>query len=99
MKRGAIAAKLVLAYMLAAAVVVGTAETWALFFHPQMDPKSFRASRPEPYRNSPYFSPEFIEESFRQPGNWIFTPTNLFIPQDFEGRYFNVRDGLRVTVG
>ena len=62
--------------------------------------KEFRLTRPEPYADSPYFSKEFIDESFKQPGGW-FTPegTRIVLPNDYKGRYFNVRNHMRVTTG
>lgn len=54
----------------------------------------FRRSRPPPYQNAPYFSSSFVHESFLQPH---YKDLNELIPDDFAGRYFNVRDGRRVT--
>lgn len=62
------------------------------------DDKTFRATQPAPYRNAPYFSAEFIDESFRQPGGWLPIPgTNAILPHDFAGKYFTVERGLRRT--
>ena len=33
--------------------------------------KEFRLQRPEPYLNANYFSKDFINEAFTQPGKWI----------------------------
>jgi lysophospholipase L1-like esterase len=43
------------------------------------------------YQKEPYFSEEFLCESFRQPGGWN-TPkgTRLIFPNEFHGKYFNV---------
>ena len=43
------------------------------------------------YANEPYFSEEFLTESFTQPGGWD-TPENtrLVFPREFHGKYFNV---------
>lgn len=64
------------------------------------NPKDFRASRPEPYKHSNYFSKDFIEESFKQPEGWS-TPsgTRLIIPNNFKGNWFNYQNNKRVTVG
>lgn len=61
--------------------------------------EQFRLTQPEPYERSSYWSQAFIEESFRQPGGWS-TPegTRIVLPNDFEGRWFNVRESVRVTV-
>lgn len=62
------------------------------------DHEEFRATQPPPYREAPYFSAAFIEESFRQPGGWRPLPgTNAILPHDFRGRYFTVENGVRRT--
>lgn len=54
------------------------------------------ASHPErlqspSYLNEPYFSEQFLTESFTQPGGWI-TPdgTRLVLPKEYHGEFFNV---------
>ena len=62
------------------------------------DDREFRATQPPPYRGAPFFSAEFIDESFRQPGGWRALPgTNAILPNDFKGKYFTVENGLRRT--
>ena len=62
------------------------------------DHRSFRLTRPAPYRDAPYFSREFIEEAFTQPGGWKTPPgTNLLLPNDYNGKYFHVENGIRRT--
>ena len=63
------------------------------------NPKNFRLTRPEPYKNSIFFSREFIEESFRQPEGY-FTPsgTRLVYPNNFHGKWFNYENHQRITV-
>lgn len=39
-----------------------------LFVETHSDPLNFRLSQPAPYQGAPYFSKEFIVESFKQPG-------------------------------
>src|SRR5579859_5472913 len=58
----------------------------------------FRSSQPIPYQAAPYFSQDFVNESFEQPGGW-YTPdkTILLLPKDFSGKYFNVANGIRKT--
>jgi hypothetical protein len=59
---------------------------------------SFRLARPAPYREAWYFSPEFVDETFRQPNGWHIPPnTRLLVPGDFHGRYVNVEHGQRRT--
>lgn len=49
------------------------------------------------YLNEPYFSEEFLVESFSQPGTWLTQEgTRLVFPAEFHGRYFNV-DRLQPT--
>jgi lysophospholipase L1-like esterase len=54
------------------------------------------ASNPErltakAYLNEPYFSEDFLVESFVQPGGWESPEgTKLILPQEFHGKYFNV---------
>jgi lysophospholipase L1-like esterase len=62
------------------------------------DDRAFRATQPPPYRGAPFFSAEFIDESFRQPGGWRPLPgTNAIVPHDFAGKYFTVENGIRRT--
>jgi hypothetical protein len=62
------------------------------------DERDFRATQPPPYRDAPFFSAEFIDESFRQPGGWRPLPgTNTILPNDFQGRWFTVENGIRRT--
>ena len=62
------------------------------------DDQAFRATQPPPYRAAPFFSAEFIDESFRQPGGWRLLPgTNAILPNDFTGKYFTVENGIRRT--
>lgn len=65
-----------------------------------MSHEEFRSTRPEPYQESPYWSKEFLMESFVQPDGWT-TPagTRLVLPNDFRGKWINVRQNLRVTEG
>ncbi len=43
------------------------------------------------YVNEPYFSEEFLIESFVQPGGWISPEgTKLIFPQEFHGKFINV---------
>src|SRR5262245_4065653 len=77
------------------------AASWCyLRFHPPAGPVGrweFRSTRPAPYRDADYFSPEFLGESMRcvrlrnPPG----TPD--LVPGDFRGRFINVADGRRRT--
>lgn len=69
-----------------------------LLFGYNSDHREFRSTQPAPYRDAPYFSAEFIDESFTQPGGWEVRPgTGLLFPKDFSGTYFTVVDGVRLT--
>jgi lysophospholipase L1-like esterase len=61
-----------------------------------MDMWTFRAARPAPYHDAPYFSAAFISESFRQPGKWLYPP-GYILPGNYEGVHFHVRNHRRVT--
>ncbi len=62
------------------------------------DDREFRATRPPPYRSAEYFSEEFLDESFRQPGGWrALAGTNTIVPNDFRGTHFTAEHGVRRT--
>lgn len=62
------------------------------------DDREFRATRPPPYRGAEYFSEEFLDESFRQPGGWRpLSGTNTIVPNDFRGKHFTAEQGIRRT--
>ena len=61
--------------------------------------KEFRMQQPEPYINAEYFSKDFINETFMQPGGWLLDKTYGGVkPRNFEGKWINVRDNRRVTI-
>ena len=61
--------------------------------------KEFRMQQPEPYVNAEYFSKDFINETFTQPGGWLLDKTYGGVkPHNFEGKWINVRDNRRVTI-
>lgn len=58
----------------------------------------FRMQQPLSYKNAPYFSKEFMTEAMEQPKGWKYPEgTRLIIPNDYQGKYFNVVNGCRVT--
>ena len=71
-----------------------------LIFFPTLNFQShieFRKSRPPPYKDSDYDISSFTDESF-SPHGWLTPPNSrLVIPNDFNGRYINVENGLRKT--
>ena len=76
------------------------ARGYVKIFMPPQTLYEHRLASPLPYRSASYYSSEFVEESFRQPGGWQFPQgTRLIIPNEFHGKYFNVVGGKRVTVG
>jgi len=57
------------------ALCLGAVETGArVFFHffprAATNRYAFRLEQPPPYRNAPYFSRAFVDESFQQPSGW-----------------------------
>ena len=60
--------------------------------------KEFRMQQPQPYVNAEYFSKDFINEAFTQPGGWLLDKKYGGVkPRNFEGKWFNVRNNRRVT--
>ena len=64
--------------------------------------EQFRASRPAPFRDAPYYSETFLKEwgVFASGAGWT-TPsgTRLMIPVDYQGQYINTANGRRRTTG
>jgi hypothetical protein len=88
--------------LLVAALVEGASAFYAhvIAAVPNYDAKQFRLTRPPPYAHSPYFSSEFVTESFVEPRGWAMAKDQDFVlPNDFSGHWFNIRDHLRVTSG
>ena len=85
------------------ALCLGAVEAGArVYFHffprPATNRYAFRLEQPPPYRNAPYFSRAFVDESFQQPNGWHVPPgTRLVVPGDFHGAYINVEHGRRRT--
>ena len=60
--------------------------------------KEFRLQQPEPYVNANYFSKDFINESFAQPGEWILDKKYGGVkPSNYKGKWINVENNRRVT--
>lgn len=57
----------------------------------------FRLRRPPPYQHAPYDVAALIEEG--RSVKWRTSPQFGWLPEDREGRYVNIRDHRRVTVG
>lgn len=68
--------------------------------NPNLDKhKEFRLQQPQPYVNAEYFSRDFINESFTQPGGWLLDKKYGGVkPRNFEGKWINVRNNRRVTL-
>ena len=47
----------------------------ASLFIERIEHKEFRMQQPVPYVNAEYFSKDFINESFMQPGGWLLNKT------------------------
>jgi len=73
---------------------------WLFLGSSHLDMVEFRLQQPPPYRDASYYSKKFVWESFKQPGGFdIPKGTRLVIPRDYESKWFNVVNGLRVTEG
>src|SRR5438552_4569086 len=57
----------------------------------------FRRSRPAAYAQSPYYSPEFIDEQTALSESWHQGDTWSGWESNFHGRYFNTDHGSRRT--
>jgi hypothetical protein len=103
LKRALVNLALSLAVIVFAAALVESASAFYAHFtavSPNYDAKQFRLTRPPPYANSPFFSSDFVTESFVEPRGWSMAKEQDFvIPNDFSGHWFNVRDSRRVTIG
>jgi len=109
-REGSIAGKLKYALSIGAVVALGVvlgligAEVYARIMEsgdqPWLEPWAFWLTQPPPYRDAPYFSREFLSEShdsFKPP--MVYLDSHLATAQDFRGRWVNVIDHNRVTVG
>jgi len=86
-------------FLVSITIIEGIARVYEIINLPPQTHFAFRATQPLPYKNSPYYSTEFIEESFKQPGGWLYpSGTRLILPQNFKGKYFNVLNNERLTV-
>ena len=80
------------------AVEAGARAYFHFFRRPATNRYAFRLEQPPPYRNAPYFSRAFVDESFQQPNGWYVPPgTRLVVPGDFHGAYITVDRGRRRT--
>ncbi|CUT14560.1 hypothetical protein BF49_5640 [Bradyrhizobium sp.] len=94
-------ARLLAVWLVVFAVLGLSIEGVARLIFPYVPPSvwDYRGSRPPAYKNSPFFSQDFIEES-RSHQNWINPKgTRIIYPGDYSGRWFNVSEGIRRTVG
>ncbi len=84
-----------LSLLLAGLLIELGAWLWVEFLRPQhLTQWEFRATRPKPYQNADYFSDSFLRESEAVIRGRLTSVLHL---DDFRGRYFNVRNGYRVT--
>jgi hypothetical protein len=55
---------------------------------------------PPPYAGSAYYTKGFIREAQEQPGGWVaLQGTQVMLPKNFHGRWFNTVNGARLTLG
>src|SRR5262245_24486126 len=98
-KRALINALLVLASVTATLVALEAATRVLDFFSPPLARSwfEFRLRRPPPYRDVPYDVAELLAEA--RSIAWRTDPDFGWLPEDRTGRYLNIHDHRRVTVG
>ncbi len=97
-RRGLLGA-LRIAVLVTMGILVGAeaaAQVW-LASHPIVDVAAFLRSRPLPYQNAPYWSSQFVQEMLNTQENWYLSDGGYWLPHDFQGKYFNVENGMRHT--
>ena len=73
----------------------GACWIWTKYYRTNHLPQwEFRATQPAPYQGANYFSAKFLKESEESIRGRLFDVLEL---EDYEGKYFNVRKGYRVT--
>ena len=86
--------------------LVATAEFYFLFTESKknglvyLDDREFRLLRPDPYKNSNYFSNEFIYGQYwpaKRPTFFKPSQTNILVPNDFVGKWLNIIHNKRLT--
>jgi hypothetical protein len=86
---------MIVAGALAAAGIIELGARLYLSYQPVFPkPWEFRASRPPPYRDAPYFNREFIEESHRIEARSLDLGS-----ENVTGTYINIAGGFHVTTG
>jgi hypothetical protein len=85
--------------VLAIALLEGATRAYeAIAGAPTSEPVLWRTSRTPPYRDAPYWSPEFRAEAAAYSRGWRFDrATRLHHPPDFAGDYIHSKNGQRAT--
>jgi hypothetical protein len=98
-KRALVNGLLALASVTAALIVVEGATRALDFFSPPPARSwfEFRLRRPPPYQHAPYDVAELIAEA--RTIRWRTGSDFGWLPEDREGRYINIRDHRRLTIG
>ncbi len=80
-------------------ILIVTIDLIANLFIERVGHKEFQLKRPEPYVNANYFSEDFINEAFEQPGKWLIDKKYGGVkPGNFKGKWINVKNNRRVTI-
>tara|TARA_B100000674_G_scaffold490832_1_gene507614 strand:- start:113 stop:1219 length:1107 start_codon:yes stop_codon:yes gene_type:complete len=80
-------------------ILIVTIDLIANLFIERVGHKEFRLQRPEPYANASYFSRDFINEAFTQPGKWLLDEKYGGVkPNNYKGKWINVKNNRRVTI-
>ncbi len=94
-----ISIKIIFIQIIVTIILIITIDIIANLFIERIGHKEFRLQRPEPYTNANYFSKDFINEAFTQPGRWLLDKQYGGVkPSDFEGKWINVKNNRRVTI-
>tara|TARA_B100001063_G_scaffold242015_1_gene269927 strand:+ start:188 stop:1285 length:1098 start_codon:yes stop_codon:yes gene_type:complete len=91
--------KVIFIQMIITLILLIVIDLIANLFIERVGHKEFRLQQPEPYINANYFSKDFINESFSQPGKWLLDKKYSGVkPSDYEGKWINVKNNRRVTI-
>ena len=96
---GSFSIKTVFIQIIVTLILIISIDIIANLFIERVGHKEFRLQRPEPYVNANYFSKDFINETFTQPGKWLLDKEFGGVkPSDYKGKWINVKNNRRVTI-
>ena len=91
--------KIIFIQIIITLVLIITIDLIANLFIDRVGHKEFRLQRPEPYKSADYFSRDFINEAFEQPGKWLLDEKYGGVkPDNYKGKWINVKNNRRVTI-